>query len=509
MFKKQNFFLLFAVICSYSFSQTIELKWGPEMDLGKNRTIGNIIGVDSTGFLYTLADIKASSADITHFQKTGFDFKHLFTKDIYVGGTKKLYVNSIKTVKDGVLLFLSEKNEKNENIFYVQPLDLNGNMTGALSEIQTISEEDMKTFYHYAAVSPDSQRVVRIYEDRRWAKIHFAGTDPAKRRGTNENKQMFVSSLDNKGKILWKKQIIFPNKTINMVDVNRVCVANNGDIFIVAKEFFTPERVDFKYTIFKISNEGETVQEFGVPSSATIYSIFIKTLENGNLACVGTYRRKEEEGAQGLFSFQMNEENKIIKYDSKDFPIEFIKSFFSKDNIKEKEIADFSLFNFRINDILFKSDGNAVAVGELFSQGDGTNFHDIYIIDISEDGKINFIKRIPNYQMSFLSTAHCSFSYSMYKDKLYVFFNNTYEGFNEHKYGGLLRLDVSKFNYTMCIVDGDKISKQQIFDSKELKIIVGIQKSYWLNDHTLILCAAKPTTSGYVYQRLGILTIKE
>jgi hypothetical protein len=234
----------------------------------------------------------------------------------------------------------------------------------------------------------------------------------------------------------------------------------------------------------------------------------------GRIHCAGFYSNNKQNSVKGLFTFDVDTQNKSIKnIKHQDFTDDFINEFLNKRQQKKKKRAQDKgknrfdeLRNIVLRDFVLKSDGSFYFVAESYvyyvvttTDANGvtrTTHHyvygDVLLADVKQDNTVNWFARIPKYQHTTNDGGRYSgISTSLGKDdELYVIFNDSKKNANV-KYPEK-RINFRLKNAITVLVSFDQageFSKTPLMPSKEASTILMPKMSYTSAAGNLLLFA--------------------
>jgi len=503
-------------------AQNVKLTWSPEIDLKKKVFISDIIHADKSGIYFTTA--KSAGMYATAFgvkpkfktvEKLSPTFTPIYSKEVTAFDDDDYVINEMDYAKNNFLIFLNTYSRKEGGSrYYVSSMDMNANVSGSPKEYLNITEDNFAKVANLS-ISPsyDSTKFLVLAERVQSKKYK------------KEAEKVILTVFNNKGVKEWQKNIEIENKTDGSVNIMQQQIEPNGDIFFLLKEYTTDKIKEtikdangkkipgYKFRILKVTGNGATTKYYEVDlGNKYLNSADIKVnMQNNNLICSGFYNDQDNEVLKGLFYFEIDNSGTVIKKNTKDFPQDFVEEFKknrgTKKDKKNNDDDDLGLSkSFTVDKVYARADGGAYLLAEFYysytrcytsSSGTTCNtyyFHnDILTVNIGSDGTIDWFYRIPKRQTEVNIHKYSSYISTMYKDNLYVLFNDNPK--NEDIEEDEKSANTVKFKKSVCTlqkIDKDKnVTKKELFKNEELEKILCPFKSRVLSDNVIILYADK------------------
>jgi hypothetical protein len=254
-------------------------------------------------------------------------------------------------------------------------------------------------------------------EERVGYVIEHPGTETSKSVAT-------VKVFDDLFDLKWKTKISLKS-TKELTYIRSVNISNDGIVYIltqVARKKEDRERDERNYEYYLV-----TVDEGGLQSEEKlelkenyIKSAKLSVTDNGNLTCGGFYS-KEGSKVDGVFFMTLDAKSLEITQSSfKEFEMGFLTEGLSerqkaKAERKKSKGKEVGLTHVSFREIIKRDDGGALLIGEFINiytvttrdintgRTESTThyrYNEIYVINISPKGQIEWAKKIPKYQYS-------------------------------------------------------------------------------------------------------------
>lgn len=163
---------------------------------------------------------------------------------------------------------------------------------------------------------------------------------------------------------------------------------------------------------------------------------------NGQVICTGFYTKRESKTTEpdGVFVFNIDQANKLLKHHHYEFPIEILTQY--KNARQQSRIAHADrkghaeMNNLKLNKIVVDSDNSLVIIGEvefiITSTNTTTNggtftrttyhYYDILVTKINADGSLAWMRKLPKRQIGSRGRGSMSFKHLKLNDQHYFIF---------------------------------------------------------------------------------------
>lgn len=519
---KNLFSLLYFLALTASVSaQTV--KWGAEHPTEERNAASAILGVDDAGFYVLETDYRFGGKK--HFFLEFYNHKLNQVKkeklELKQGDGEKS-IEGFYMSRAGTLWFLSSYNNKSQDKVYFFSQTVDKKLLKPKNDLKKLAEiPDANNTRIGLFTLADSYK----YRDGGFSfvrssdssKILITGTFPNKKN--DESSQFSLSVFSDEMSELWQKKVILPYKA-DLFDVYAFNVDNDGDVLILGKLYEKSRKeqknkeANYKYLMLRFSKDKDKPDELVLNLDGKfVTDIKITSHDNGNYICSGMYSKKGG-NADGCFFAEMDSETgETIKKSIKEFSPEFMTEGMSEkrkkkalERLKEdKGLKNFSAYD--IKDLIRRDDGGCVLVAERFwieiyqyydmnskTYRTRTIYHyeDILVINISPEGAIDWVTKIPKWQAT-TNSALLFFSYALavVGDKIHIVYNDDED--NAKAFTGSDSFTGEKNSVTLLItIDAaGKIKRKELFNNKEEEIITVPKAAVQINDNQLILLGKK------------------
>ena len=244
--------------------------------------------------------------------------------------------------------------------------------------------------------------------------------------------------FDDQFELLWSRDVSLPyqDADFNIIEYR---VDIDGNVFVLGRlrdreeEGSTP-----RYMIFGYTREGQDEQEYRVAlQDRHIKNLTFRLAGNGDLVVGGYQSVTPRSVTAGVFYARIDP---VSKSSGGVALVEF------PDEVRNSTTTDerFALRSFRPRDIIPRSDGGAVLIGEQFFNvpvsvstytgiRNETYFHygDLLVMNIGPDGELDWARRIPKLQDTANdSGAFSSFAQATVSDRFYFIYNDNPQNFS-------------------------------------------------------------------------------
>ena len=198
-------------------------------------------------------------------------------------------------------------------------------------------------------------------------------------------------------------------------------------------------RVNYQYKIISYQNNGKKLVEYELDlQDKFITELTFKVNRNRKITCAGFYsERRSSNSIKGTCFFLVDVDTKeILNKNTKAFDKQFLSKLMSKRRARKGR----ELYRYYLDEIILRSDGGAVLIGEQFYvvtqtyyTGTGLgrtenvtytyHYEDVIIININPDGSIAWASNIPKDQQS-STTEFSSYAHMIVKGKIHFIYND-------------------------------------------------------------------------------------
>ena len=430
-------------------------------------------------------------------------------------------------ILDGIVyVFYSKQDSKEDFSLYARELDI---------EAMKLSKDEIRIAKFNKKGKIDSGSVdYSLSKDRNKLLVYFS--EYVKIDGKrNTFTEMVV--MDSQLEVLWNEEYLDDQgkrfKEYKSYDVN-----NKGEVFILKQIFeknyatYSNNKVTYTFSIVKFDTKGQ----FAVEKDLDLPDYHIKDIQvvhndQDELICVGFYSNLGRNSADGTYYARFSSDRLTKKSSQIDeFTVDFMVD--GKSNRTERKAvrkdnrgSDVELPNLLVRDIVLRSDGGVVLVGEeyyLEEDSEGRQeyyYNDIMVININSLGKIDWAKKIYKRQelifaattgvlsatvsaVNMVRAGFLSYTLCVAGDKIYFVYNDHKDNFDGRD-GKDYRLTPDNLKSVSAItsIDGNgRIDKKVLFKNETNKVVVYPQNCVQLNsaDPKLLLFGRWKSTERYM-----------
>lgn len=494
---------------TYEATTKVTLKKGADVKASRRSTITDMIGYDERGF-YALKgsySMLQSSSDIQFYDKN----YALINEEEFrpeVGGKKSIINNIIMWDKE-IYVFHNYKDGKTKlNTLYVQKVDKKSlELTNDIIEIASIDFSGKMKFNagsFSSSISIDSTKLLVYYQ------LPYDNGEP---------ERFGFHVFDTEMKEIWSKDVILPYEE-ELFQVADFSIGDDGSVYLTGKLYNEKVKekvrgqVNYKYVILSYKNNGEDFKEYEMDiEDKFITDVKIAALTNGDIACAGFYSDKGSYSMKGSCYLRIDgATGNILHTSTSEFGIDFLTQNLTEKQekkVKKKEAKGKSveLFNYDLDNLIIRSDGGVVLVGEQYyvrvvtttttSANGGTTtrtdyhyyYNDIVVVNISPAGDIEWTQKIAKRQHSVNDGGYySSYALMVYKDKLYFFFNDSPRNLSYTGTGKVYNMPFKKSVVTMVEVNAEgDVMRESLFSMKESEVMTRPKVCEQISPNKMIL----------------------
>jgi len=183
---------------------------------------------------------------------------------------------------------------------------------------------------------------------------------------------------DNQFNPLWEKQVTLPYLE-ELFDVEDYEVDNSGNVHLLGliyKEKRKTKRKgdpNYKYQILSYSNQGSALEEYPIQiKDKFLTDMQIAINEEQDIICGGFYSAEGTYSIEGSYFLKIDSDTKEIKSKAfQEFGIDFVTQNLSNREEKASKRKDakgknVELYRYELDDIILRTDGGAILVGEQY-----------------------------------------------------------------------------------------------------------------------------------------------
>lgn len=342
--------------------------------------------------------------------------------------------------------------------------------------------------------------------------------------------------LDENLNEMWRKDIELSYDE-SLFYVKGFEVDNNGNAYILGKEYAAKEdkvkgEANYKYHILSYKNEGFDYKDFEISLEDKFITDITFGFSNKNITCAGFYSENGQSSIKGTFYILIDgESQKALKSTFKPFEEDFITQDWSEKKIakakkkEKKKDKAIEAYSYDLRDFIIHADGGVTMLAEQYyvhvtttttTDANGntrttTTYHyyynDIIIVDIGNDGTINWASKIDKYQHSTNDGGYMS-SYALLvtNDKLHVIYNMRAKLIYDKEERKELTKEEKKAYLSLFVtVDADgKIEEEILIDNRQEETFIIPKLCEEFGDNELFIF----TQRGAKTKKLGTLTLK-
>lgn len=493
------------------FSQKVTYDLGDPYKLPKKHRDLGFVGTEKNGF----SQLSLRMGDDIVVQTLNKNYAPVSEQSVDISEVGKGFVsdNFIQLKNNYYWYYSTWNREEQREYLHYRPFDLKNNRFS--SQDQTIVKANKLSgttiatgFYQFGVtnkyafnVSADSSKMLVTYRLK-----------PLEKKDKYNKDKIGFNVFDQNMKKLWSNEMTMPYTEAEMDNADFE-IASNGTVYMLAKVYEPKEEVkgkdkrkvpDYHYELFMIKKNSVKPEILKLDLDGKfIRSSILNEDSKGNLILGGYYsKNRNSYGSDGAFilkiEFEDNDISAIKKY-FYEFPVALLKQFESKRTQKKMEKKEkknkdktgddnIEASNLVLREVKFDKDGTTTIVGEEYysvtvcttdSKGNTTcrttyYYQDIIAMKVDDKGKIVWANKIPKNQAGGGGTGGMSFHYHKYKSEDYFFYLDNVKNINlpltavpaAHRdgAGGFLTL--------VKIDKNGKMTKQSVFDSRELKVRV-------------------------------------
>ena len=434
--KKTQLGLIFMLLLSSLIGTAQEVTWGPEQRQTARNHLDRIIGEDNNGIYvlkYRSRLLGQVMPVIEHYNKNMILKYSVSLKEL---SSFNIMINNAWQFNDELYVFFSKYNarKREQTLFYQQIDKKTGKLAGKrgrITDVPAYNKTDIGNL-EYAA-STDSSRAI-IY------------SSPTVSRGLLQkpkNMAFTIEVVNEKFEKVWDKLVKLPYRE-DLFDMVKVEVDKQGNAYILARIYNGRRQnqrngeVNYAYKIISYQENGAKLVEYDLDIDNVFITDLTFKVNRDKLTCAGFYSQKKTSNSiKGTCFFSVDIANKEVTGKK---AIAFKEDFLSKLMNKRRAKKGKELFRYYLDEIILRSDGGAVLIGEQFyvithSYNSGTGFNnsqtttytyyyeDIIIININPDGSVAWATNVPKEQQA-STTEFSSYAHMIVKGKIHFVYND-------------------------------------------------------------------------------------
>ncbi|WMJ75511.1 hypothetical protein RCC89_20450 [Cytophagaceae bacterium ABcell3] len=505
--KKIVLTLLIVAFSALGFAQNannVNILMGNETKAKRKTTLSDIIGFDDSGIYAVRTKFNAKKVSLEYYDNS-MNLKLSQPLQLKTEGKNRDYEFAVH-LNDKLYLFSSFHNQKlKKNFLFVETVNkktlLPNNDLKKVAEIEYKRRWNRGDFNH--EFSRDENMLMVFYN------LPY-------RKGEAETFGFHV--FDNEMNQVWHKDITLPYDD-DLFDVMSYKVDNDGNAYVLGRVFKEKSKtkvrgkVNYHYTILSYGIDGQKAEYKVALGDRFLTDMQIAIADNSDIICGGFYSDMGTSSIKGTYFLTVDNKSKAIKRKNfKEFSMDFItQNYTERQQKKAKKKAakgkDIEMYQYDLDDIILRSDGGAILVGEQYfvrvvtrtstdSQGNVRttttyhyNYNDIIIVNMSPDGSIEWASKIPKKQVTVNDGGfYSSYVKAVRKDKLYFVFNDNPRNLNDLKQGQIYNFVPKKAVVVLAEVDmSGNVSKQALFDNKSASTITRPKVCEQISDDEIVI----------------------
>ncbi len=504
-----SFILLLAVFWGYGqidVTDKANINWGPKIPQEKRASFVDIISHDETGY-YMLKNVKNGMA----LEKYNLDLSQAdkFQLPLKYQGDN-LFFEGITEFNDKFLLLSSHTDRKlKKNSLFYQVIDKkNLSAEGEATKVGEIGYEKKRFQGEFDyEISLDSTKLLLFF---------------SKPYLKDAPEQFGFKVMNQKLEELWNKEVTLPYKQ-QLFTVKDYRVSNNGDVYILGKEF-SEDKTNvkkkgtrkYKYHIVGYFDNGTRIKDFEVDlEDKFISEITFRVRNNGDIICAGFYSENGSYGIKGTFFLAIDGETKKIKSSNlKEFEENFITQNWTQkqiDKAKRKEAKKdrkIEMYNYDLRNFILRDDGGVVLLAEqyyvyvtthTYTDANGYtrttttyhyNYNDIIVVNVAPDGNIDWTTKIEKTQHSTNDGGRLSsYALQVKDDQMYLVYNESAKRYFDKEELKKLEKKEKKAYLTLLvsIANNGEYNKEILFNNSNDRIYTVPKLCEQISDDQMII----------------------
>ncbi|MDY8138420.1 hypothetical protein [Aquimarina sp. 2201CG5-10] len=248
-------------------------------------------------------------------------------------------------------------------------------------------------------------------------------------------------------KLIWRRKVTLPYTT-NKIENEDFTIDNAGDFYMTASVFNGDSsdkdkiKSSYRTEVFKIKeNPKEIIKSKIDISGKSITNAIINVTSSGVIKISGFYSNNDnKEETSGVFSASLDETGVVNNTVKSDFPSDVMEQYVLKreERVNEgtqREDDKKDLEDLKVNNVVFNGDGSSVIFGEQryaesfttsSSSGSRTTYkyyyRDIFAIKLSTQGNVDWMHKLPKFQMGTQGKRSMSYFNFRNQGKHYLFY---------------------------------------------------------------------------------------
>ena len=507
-----SFAILLLPLFSFSPVKNFSLKWGPELEGSRRGSISSVLGYDDSGYYimgYDKRDpmIYKINKKLDNAAEFKFEEKDSETKIKYEYEDARYFNDKLFILKS-----FTDRGDKLRELYFQE---LNKNTlkeTGKPKKICSLTYQSSRDKGSFD-VSTTKNDITNPAD----AKLLITIATPTDK---DENEKFTLIMCDNSLKSIWKKDIQIPYINNLFIREHFIC-DDKGNAYVLGRLYKDKVREqkrgkqNYSYHLLSYTNKGETSVDYEIKlDDKFITDISFSIADNGDILAGGYFSKKGTYSVDGAFYLALNAETKAIKTTSfKEFDIDFITQGMTekeekKARKKDEKGKDQELFEYELHNIIKRSDGGVILIGEqyyvkVFTTFNGKStttsydyhYHNIIIVNIDGAGKIEWAQTIPKRQISTNDGGfYSSFALAVTDDKLRFIYNDNRENLKPKKQGYIKNYTFRDKDgiVTLATIDKEgKVTLEALINDADIEVGIRPKVCNQINDHEILLFGEK------------------
>ena len=412
------------------------VRWGKEQQQENNNYIERIIGQDQQGFYVSRTKSRLFGTNTPMVEHYDNEMNLQFAAPLKTLAQKNINVDNYWHFNNRLFVYYTVYNRKSSlQILHYQEIDKQtGKLLGkptVLTQVPSYGRNSIGQLEYGAAT------------DSSYAAVLYSPYLESGLFQKKKNASFQLQVVDKDFKTIWNKSVEAPY-AYDLFDIEKVDVDRNGNAYVLAKIYIRKRqekssgRVNFYYKVLVYKDKGESLQEYELKlDQMYITDITFKVGRKQLITCAGFYSERRTTSIKGAFFFTINpSSNKIITKGYKPFTKDFLRQLTSKRRVRKGK----ELYRYYLDDIILRSDGGAVLVGEqyyvttnTYYTGAGLNrtanttytyhYEDVIVININPDASIAWSAAIPKDQ-SASTKRFSSYAMAIIRGKIHFIYND-------------------------------------------------------------------------------------
>lgn len=430
-------------LCAQAKTDRATVEWGPEMLDKKDGVFSEVFGHDDEA-VYMIVFMKKER----FIRKMDKNYKVVYQRVLPMEIDKNDHVmEQIVLSDDKILVFTSffDKKDK-QNALYGRVFSA-GDMSpvGRLQKLASIEVERKRNQGGFSVSVSPNEELFLVNQQLPFEKEGY--------------ERFELKVFDNALQLQWEQRVDLPYRD-DEFGVQSVRVDNDASVMMIgnkyaekreAKQLRKDGKATYIYHLLVYRGDGAAPDDHPVEvPEKFLQDLTITMADEGDILCGGFYGVKGSFATSGAFFLRLDRKTKNIVHSSfKEFDKEFITMYMTeKEEAKaskraEKKGEEIEMYDYDLSDIIVRSDGGAILLGEQYryytvttcttnangGQTCTTSYHyvynDIIAINIDPEGNIEWAAKVPKRQHTVNDGGRASSYALVVKDTdIHVLFND-------------------------------------------------------------------------------------